>query len=67
MSHKSGNTNLVAGLREARRIVLVDPNSRENDRSVRKLVFFLTDGAGNQEHHLYPSMTAQLKNVVSLD
>ncbi|XP_063717658.1 uncharacterized protein LOC134844773 [Symsagittifera roscoffensis] len=63
MSHKSGNTNLVAGLREARRIVLVDPNSRENDRSVRKLVFFLTDGAGNQEHHLYPSMTAQLKNV----
>ena len=67
MSHKKGLTNLVAGLREARRIIVEDPNSRKHDVSVRKLVFFLTDGKGNREQELYPKVTEQLKNVVSFD
>ena len=66
MKHTGTSTNLVAGLREARSIITNDSESRKEDGHVRKLVFFLTDGEGNQETELYPNMTDQLKSVVSL-
>ena len=46
LGNPDGNTDLDMGLNEGIRIVRESVHSRLNDETVRKFIFFLTDGVG---------------------
>ena len=64
LPHTGQRTNLAQALLSAASIVRTDPNSRKAEKLVRKIVFFLTDGAGNEDTHLYDDATSQIKSVI---